>query len=120
MNKPFKEFFKEQKMENHGRELHDKLVDEVVENQHIEDTHQADESKRVTGKIIKLSPEGWGFITSKEVPFTRIFFHWTSLKQNTKKFLDLKVGMTVSFIPIEIDEKGTRAIKIQVVELESK
>ena len=118
MNKPFKEFFVgDGKSLRRGNEMTDEKMDEVVENQHIEDTHQADESKRVIGKIIKLSPEGWGFITSKEVPFTRIFFHWTSLKQNTKKFLDLKVGMTVSFIPIEIDEKGTRAIKIQVVEV---
>ena len=46
------------------------------------------EEKRVQGKIIKVSDEGWGFISSKDIKFTRIFFHWTSLKQDTLKFTD--------------------------------
>lgn len=79
------------------------------------------EEKRSTGKIIKLSKEGWGFISSKEIPFTRIFFHWSSLKQNTKNFADLKVGMKVEFTPAPAqDGKGTRAIKIMVMESEPK
>ncbi len=73
------------------------------------------EEKRVTGKIIKISDEGWGFISSKEVKFTRIFFHWTSLKQNTVNFTELKNGMKVEFTPIEVEGKGWRAIKIVVL-----
>ena len=76
--------------------------------------------KRITGKIIKVSEEGWGFISSKEVKFTRIFFHWTSLKQDTLRFPDLKNGMQVEFTPVEVPEKGYRAIKIKVIPTEQK
>jgi len=73
------------------------------------------EETRIEGKIIKLSESGWGFISSKELKFTRIFFHWSSLKQNTLKFPDLKMGMKVSFVCTEIPDKGYRAIKIEVL-----
>lgn len=69
---------------------------------------------RVSGKIIKISDEGWGFISSKDIKFTRIFFHWTSLKQETLRFQELKNGMKVEFTPVEIEGKGWRAIKIVV------
>lgn len=73
------------------------------------------DEKRITGRIIKLADkEGWGFISSKDVPFTRIFFHWTSLKQNTLNFKDLRVGMKVEFVANEVVGKGWRAIKIEV------
>ena len=73
--------------------------------------------KRVIGKIIKLELDGgWGFISSKDIKFTRIFFHWSSLNQNTLKFDQLKRGMLVSFVPIEVIDKGTRAIKIEVIQ----
>lgn len=75
--------------------------------------------KRVQGKIIKVSDEGWGFISSKDIKFTRIFFHWTSLKQDTLKFTDLKNGMKVEFTPVEVDGKGWRAIKIKVLDGEA-
>lgn len=71
--------------------------------------------KRVRGKIIKVSDEGWGFISSKEIKFTRIFFHWTSLKQDTLKFQSLKNGTKVEFTPVEVEGKGFRAIKINVI-----
>ena len=74
------------------------------------------DDRRVTGKIIKVSDEGWGFISSKEIKFTRIFFHWTSLKQGTKRFTELKNGMKVEFTPVEVEEKGWRAIKIIVLD----
>lgn len=74
------------------------------------------EEKRATGKIIKVSDEGWGFISSKEIKFTRIFFHWTSLKQETLKFQELKNGMKVEFTPVEVEGKGWRAIKIVVLQ----
>lgn len=74
------------------------------------------QEKRITGKIIKISDDGWGFISSKEIKFTRIFFHWTSLKQDTIKFQELRNGMKVEFTPVEVQDKGWRAIKIKVVE----
>ena len=77
------------------------------------------EEIRATGKIIKVSDSGWGFISSKDIKFTRIFFHWTSLKQDTLKFQELKNGMHVEFTPIEVEGKGYRAIKIEVLKDES-
>lgn len=79
--------------------------------------HKAEaEEKRVQGKIIKVSSDGWGFISSKDIKFTRIFFHWTSLRQDTLKFTDLRNGMKVEFTPVEVENKGWRAIKIKVVD----
>lgn len=74
------------------------------------------EEKRISGKIIKVSSDGYGFISSKDIPFTRIFFHWTSLRPDTLKFTDLKSGMKVSFVAYEVEDKGYRAIKIKVEE----
>jgi len=73
------------------------------------------DEKRVRGKIIKVSEDGWGFISSKDIKFTRIFFHWTSLKQDTMKFQDLKNGIRVEFTPVDVEGKGVRAIKIRVI-----
>jgi cold shock CspA family protein len=77
------------------------------------------DEKRIQGKIIKLDQSeekgGWGFISSKDLKFTRIFFHWTSLKQDTLKFPDLRNGMKVEFTPVEVQDKGWRAIKIRVL-----
>lgn len=79
-------------------------------------TQPKPEEKRAIGKIIKVDGErGWGFISSKDIKFTRIFFHWTSLRQDTLRFPDLKIGMKVEFTPTEVPEKGTRAIKIKVL-----
>lgn len=72
--------------------------------------------QRIYGKIIKISSDGYGFISSKDVPFTRIFFHWTSLRPDTLKFQELKSGMKVSFAAFELNDKGFRAIKIKVEE----
>lgn len=77
--------------------------------------HESNEKTRVHGKIIKVSESGWGFISSKDIKFTRIFFHWTSLKQDTLKFQELRNGMKVEFTPIEVEGKGFRAIKIEVI-----
>ena len=86
-------------------------------------TEIKEEQKKVIGKISKLHDSGWGFIISDEIKFTKFFFHWTGLAQNTKKFLDLRTGMKVKFIPINLNEvlpegeekKGPRAIKIEVI-----
>lgn len=72
--------------------------------------------KKVTGRIIKVSKEGWGFLSSKEIQFTRIFFHWTSLVQNTLNFQELKTGMWAEFVPMEVPGKGWRAIHVKVIE----
>jgi cold shock CspA family protein len=85
-----------------------------------EDTTIKPTDKRVAGKIIKVSDEGWGFISSRDIKFTRIFFHWTSLRQDTLKFTDLKTGMKCEFTPTEVEGKGTRAIKIKILTDESK
>ena len=70
---------------------------------------------RVTGRIIKVSDNGWGFISSKEIRFTRIFFHWTALRQDTLKFTELKTGMIVEFTPVEVQGKGVRAVHVRVM-----
>jgi len=79
------------------------------------DKTEVSEEKRIIGKVTKVDPKGWGFISSKDIPFTRVFFHWTSLLQNTLNFTELKKGMMVEFIPTKDEEKGTRAIKIKVL-----
>ena len=71
---------------------------------------------KVIGRVIKVHKDGWGFISSKEIKFTRIFFHWTALRQDTLKFLELKTGMYVEFTPLEIPEKGYRAMHVRVIE----
>lgn len=84
-------------------------------------------TSRIFGKITKVDKRedggGYGFISSREIPYQRIFFHWTSLL--SYNFLELERGMEVSFIPIETKEyvnkegevipsKGWRAIKVKV------
>ena len=91
----------------HGHEMFEIPVEDKMET--------TPEEVRVRGKIIKVSGGGWGFISSIDIKFTRIFFHWTSLKQDTLKFTELKNGMKVEFTPIEVEGKGFRAIKIGVI-----
>lgn len=71
---------------------------------------------RIIGRIIKLSKSGWGFISSKDIEFTRIFFHWTALRQDTLTFLELRTGMLVEFTPLKIVGKGYRAVHVRIVE----
>lgn len=85
-------------------------------------TENKETQTKLIGKIVKLSEDGWGFITSKDLKFTRIFFHWSSLVQDTVKFTELKVGMNVEFISQLVEpteerprQKGYRAIKICVI-----
>ena len=93
------------------------IFDKIMGNEpeEIDDKHEDDPNKRVQGRIIKVSDDGWGFIISKAIPFTRIFFHWTSLYQSTLHFTELKSGMQVEFLPIQIADKRWRAIKIEVL-----
>lgn len=79
-----------------------------------------DLQKRYIGKIFQLNTEGgFGFITCHDIPFTRIYFHWSQLLQNTAHFLELKRGDEVEFNAIEVDGKGIRAIKVDVFEPKS-
>lgn len=73
------------------------------------------ESKVIKGKIFFISEDGFGFIQSKDIPFTRIFFHWQALRQDTLNFKDLEEGMEVEFIPEKHPERGYRAIKVKVI-----
>lgn len=91
-------------------------IADVIPGQVIE---KLEKNELHTGSIIKLDAKGWGFISCKEIPFVRIFFHWTSLRQNTKNFLELERGNQVEFIPVKSEHNGTRAIKIRVIEAEA-
>lgn len=79
-----------------------------------EDIKEGKYDKRIIGKILKTSGKGWGFITTEEMPFKRIYFHWTELNPGFD-FTNLRRGMKVEFIPIEVEGMGYRAIKINVV-----
>jgi cold shock CspA family protein len=103
---------KESRMENAFEKFY--KADEAPTEPDTTTIHPTDQ--RVVGKIIKVSDEGWGFISSKEIKFTRIFFHWTSLKQDTLKFTELKNGMRCEFTPVEVEGKGFRAIKIVILQ----
>lgn len=105
LNSAFKDFFGVGK---------DESTEGNMETQATEATERRDE-KKVTGKIIKVSDEGWGFVISNEIKFERIFFHWTSLVHDTLKFPDLKRGMQVEFVPVDKGERGYHAIKVKVV-----
>ena len=39
------------------------------------------DTNKIIGRIIKINRTGWGFISSKDIQFTRIFFHWTALNR---------------------------------------
>lgn len=84
---------------------------------------KAEKEKRIKGKIIRVDPKGYGFIISNELPFERIFFHWSSLRSNTLRFPELRRGMTVEFVArdqgkdeVTHENKGYKAIRIVVVD----
>lgn len=76
--------------------------------------------EKATGKIIKVNKSqeggGYGFISSKDIPFTRIFFHWTALLQDTLPFMKLEEKMVVEFKPVQFPDGRWRAHKIKVLE----
>lgn len=72
--------------------------------------------QKVIGRVIKVHASGWGFISSREIEFTRIFFHWTALRQDTISFKELKTGMYVEFTPLKVEGKGVRAMHVRVIE----
>lgn len=77
------------------------------------------ETKRIKGRIIHVEKDGgWGFISSADIPFTRIFFHWTALTQDTLNFTQLEKNMMVEFTPKVFDGNKHRAIKMKVLDSE--
>lgn len=72
--------------------------------------------KRLIGKVTVVHPKGFFFISCKDMPFIRIYAHWTALIPQTINFKELKVGDEVEFSPIETKNQGWRAIKIDVLE----
>ena len=59
---------------------------------------------------------GYGFITSPSLPFERIFFHWTGLRQDTLRFPEIRKRMKVEFQLQNDKFNGFRAIKIKVIQ----
>lgn len=108
MIKPFAQFFGGMRMSDNMTEPEPEVTEttEVTEEKKVE--------TRMHGKLIKVAKTGYGFISSKEIPFTRIFFHWTSLKSDTLKFTELRSGMKVSFVAFKVEDQGYRAIKVKV------
>lgn len=92
----------------------EKILGKTKEDVTLNESPQVRE--RLIGKIVKISPEGWGFIISKNIKFTRIFFHWSALNQDTLHFTELERGMVVEFEPLDVPDKGVRAIRIRVLE----
>lgn len=91
---------------------------ELEEGELDDDTKEGGQffEERIRGKLTRVDPKGFGFITSREIPYTRIFFHWSGLLQSTRNFKDLQKGMTVEFNPFLLKDKGYRALRISVVE----
>lgn len=89
------------------------LTEDTAESVELE---ELEKDKRIKGRIIQLDSRGFGFIISDELPFERIFFHWTSLKQGTLKFPALERGMYCTFLARmqTPKEKGYKAIRISV------
>ncbi len=85
---------------------------------------KAEKEKRISGRIIRVDPKGYGFIISNELPFERIFFHWSSLKSQTLRFPELRRGMTVEFVARDQGKNdkqenlGYKAIRILVINKE--
>lgn len=85
----------------------------------MNDNEETKDDRRIIGKIIHLEENGgWGFITSQEIKFTRIFFHWTALQTDTLHFSDLKKHMKVEFTPKLFEGTKWRAIKIKALPLD--
>jgi cold shock CspA family protein len=76
--------------------------------------------KGVITNVVMTTPKkkgGYGFITSPDLPYERIFFHWSGLSQDTLRFPALKKRMKVEFtLQIDEDNQGYRAIKIKVLD----
>lgn len=83
-------------------------------------TPKLDRNQVITGEIYHLG-NGYGFIESPSLPYTRIFFHWQNLAHGTLNFKQLKRGMKLEFVASEEKNHKTgkmewRAQKVKVIE----
>lgn len=95
------------------------VFDKLFKSNH-DDEQTEEPTKRIKGKIYHLSKDGYAFISSPEIEFTRIFMHWTGLEGDTKNFKELEIGDEVEFMPIEVKDDSSgkmqiRAIKVRVL-----
>lgn len=88
----------------------DKSVEEPIE--------LTGSEKRYKGKIIAIiegEGGGYGFISSRDIPYRRIFFHWSALLPDTKTFDLLEEGDEVEFtginLPDSVESDGTKKIR---------
>jgi cold shock CspA family protein len=66
---------------------------------------------KITGKL-----KGYFFISSDDLPFERIFAHWSGLRQDTLRLPELRKRMKVEFELKYDEEDGYKAIKVKVIE----
>jgi hypothetical protein len=59
----------------------------------------------IQGEIYHLG-DGYGFIESDAIPYSRIFFHWQNLVHGSVHFTELKRGALMEFAVIE--ERNTK------------
>lgn len=96
-------------------------TEEVVKPAQVGDTIQGIITNIIYPNKAKNKKGGFGFIGSTALPYERIFFHWSGLRQNTLRFPQLEKKMKVEFVleysePSERHEGGFRAVKIKVIE----
>lgn len=100
------------------RDFEKKIEDQLMKEAEVIPLN-TDPIVRIEGHITRIFDEegtgGYGFISSRSKPYTRIFFHWSALVPNTKDFTELKKGDKVKFDLIKYEDKGWRALKIEVL-----
>lgn len=117
------------RIRNHPRFISSKKQEEFLNSKEryiLYNPMEINTQERIKGKIIKINEEqGWGFCISKDIEFTRIFFHWSALRPDTLNFKELKVGMEIEFTPFKKEDdpdpkkNGWRAHQIMVLNNES-
>ena len=104
-----------------------KNINITEESEHVAAQSVAKVGDTITGIITKVqlsdtdgTKGGFGFIASPSLPFERIFFHWSGLRQDTLRYQMLRKKMQVEFV-LQFSEKsekhegGYRAVKIRVL-----
>lgn len=79
-----------------------------------------DYKENVTGKIKLLFPTGYGFIVTDEPLDEKnrdIFFHISSLTDETIEWADLVVGQKVTIGMVSISGKGLQALEVEPLRL---
>lgn len=97
--------------------IFDKFLDRFETEDEPEPQNIQTDKTRYVGKIVKLD-KGWGFIVSQDLPYTRIFFHWSALNQDTKRFTELEKGDMAEFEVLSIEGRGLRAIRMKILDKE--